>query len=150
MKTYRDEVSEILKNDEEVKNFLEAKKTIREELDFSEYLETRVDVVGSCNSEEQARKNCFKNAEAVSIALSWGHQEALEIFESFVELVEEGYLNINTLELTLDVWVEHNFNRQYIISAFEKIKDLSFRALETITKRNHVFGVLIDIENGEI
>lgn len=150
MKTYYNEILEILKNDKEVKNFLASKKTIREELDFSEHLERRVDVVGSCNSEEQARKNCFKNAKEVSIALSWGYQEELEIFESFVELVEEGYININTLELTLEVWLEHNFNRQYILGVYEGIKGLDFQALETITKRNLVFGILIDIKNGEV
>lgn len=150
METYYNEILKILKNDKEVKNFLASKRTIRKELDFSEHLKRRIDIVGSCNSEEQARKNCFKNAEEVSIALSWGYPEELEIFEAFVELVEEGYININTLELTLEVWLEYNFNRQWIIQAYEKIKGLSFQALETITKKNLVFGVLIDIENDEI
>lgn len=150
METYYKEISKILKNNKEAKNFLASEKTTREELDFCEYLEQKADVVGSCNSEEQARKNCFQNAEEVSIALSWGYSEELETFEAFVELVEEGYININTLELTLEVWLEHDFNRQYILSVFEKIKDLSFQALETITKRNLVFRVLIDIENNEI
>lgn len=148
---YYDEVAKILKNDEEVKNFLASEKKIGKELlDFSKELEARIDVVGSCNSEEEARKNCFQNAEEVSIALSWGYSEEQEIFETFVELVNEGYIDINTLELTLEVWLEYDFNRQYILSAFEKIKGLSFQALETITKRNQVFAVLIDIINGEI
>ena len=150
MMNYYDKILKILKNDKEVKNFLASERTIREELDFSEYLEAKADVVGSCNSEEQARKNCFQNAEEVSIALSWGYPEELETFEAFVELVEEGYININTLELTLEVWLEYDFNRQYIISAFEKIKGLSFRALETIAKRKQVFRALIDIKNDEI
>ena len=147
MKSYYAEILEILKNDKEVKEFLASKRTIREELDFSEYLERRADVVGACSSEEQARKNCFERADEVSTALSWGHLEVLEIFEDFLELAEEGYININTLELTPEVWLEHDFNRRHIISTVEKIRGLSFRNLETITKRNIVFGVLIDIEN---
>ena len=74
------------------------------------------------------------------------HLEVLEIFEDFLDLVEEGYIDINTMELTLEAWLDHNFNRRYIISVFEKLKSLSLRTLETITKRNIVFGVLIDIE----
>ena len=147
MKAYYDEIFKILKNDKEVENFLASERTIREELDFSEHLKTRMDIVGACSSEEQARKNCFERADEVSTALSWGHLEVLEIFEDFLDLVEEGYININTLELTLGTWLEHDFNRQYIISVFEKLKGLSFRSLETITKQNIVFGVLIDIEN---
>ena len=142
--TYYEGIAEILKNDEEVKNFLASEKTTREELDFAEYLEARADIVGSHNQEE-ARKNCFQNQKEVSIALSWGHQEALELFEAFVELVKEGYLDINTLELTLGVWLEHDFNRQYILGVYEGIKGLDFQALETITKRNIVFGALMDI-----
>ena len=148
--TYYEGIAEILKNDEEVKNFLASERTIRKELDFAEHLRTRIGVVGACSSEEQARKNCFERADEVSTALSWGHLEVLEIFEDFLDLVEEGYININTLELTLEAWLEHDFNRQYIISVFEKLKGLSFRTLETITKKNIVFGVLIDIENDEI
>lgn len=147
--TYYNEILEMLKNDEEVKNFLASEHTIREELDFSEYLKTRADVVGSRNQEE-ARRNCFENQGEVSTALSWGYQEALERFEAFVELVDEGYLDINKMDLTLDAWLEHNFNRQWIIQAYEKIKGLSFQALETITKKNQVFGVLIDLKNDEI
>ena len=145
--TYYDEILKILKNDKEVENFLAAERTIREELDFAEHLRTRIDVVGACSSEEQARKNCLERADEVSTALSWGHLEVLEIFEDFLDLVEEGYLDINTLELTLEAWLEHDFNRRHIVSVFEKLKSLSFRTLETITKRNIVFGVLIDIEN---
>ena len=147
MESYYDEILKILKNDKEVKEFLASERTIREELDFSEYLRTRADVVGACSSEEQARKNCFERADEVSTALSWGHQEALEMFEDFLDLVEEGYININTLELAPEVWLEHDFNRRHIISTVEKLRGLSFRSLETITKRNIVFGVLIDIEN---
>ena len=149
MESYYEEILEILKNDKEVKEFLASERTIREELDFAEYLRTRADVVGACNSEEQARKNCFERADEVSTALSWGHLEVLEIFEDFLDLVEEGYININTLELTLEAWLEHDFNRQYILGVFEKLKGLSFRTLEEITKRNIVFGVLIDIENAK-
>ena len=149
MRTYYEEIKEILKNDKEVKNFLASVRKIREELDFSEHLEQRVDIVGSHNQEE-ARRNVLKNQDEVWIALSWGHQEALELFEAFVDLVEEGYLDINKMELTLESWLEHDFNRQYIISMFEKIKVLNFQALETITKRNLIFKVLIDLENDEI
>ena len=149
MTSYYDEILKILKNDKEVENFLASKRTIREELDFSEHLKKRIDIVGACSSEEQARKNCFERADEVSTALSWGHLEVLEMFEDFVELTEEGYININTLGLTPEVWLEHDFNRRHIISTVEKLKGLSFRNLETITKCNIVFGVLIDIENAK-
>lgn len=147
MLNYYDEILKKLKNDKEVKNFLASKRTIREKLVFSEYIKTRADVIGSCNSEEQARKNCLQDKEEVSIALSWGYPEELEIFEGFIELVEGGYINIDTLELTLETWLEHDFNRQYILGVYEGIKALSFRTLEQITKQNLVFGVLRNIKN---
>lgn len=89
-----------------------------------------------CNS-YKSRKHCYNYFRDVFEALEeFCYEKELTNFKTFVSLVEEGYLNIENMQLKTEL-IEEMLNEEqqlYIYSDFEIIKDLDFEIIDVITR----------------
>lgn len=89
-----------------------------------------------CNS-YKARKQCYNFFNDVEEALeTFGYEKELTNFKTFVSLVEEGWLNIENMQLKTELMEEMLNEEQqlYIYSDFEIMKDLDFEIIDVITR----------------
>lgn len=89
-----------------------------------------------CNS-YKARKQCYNFSNDVEEALeTLGYEKELEKFKIFDYFVEEGWLNIENMQLKTELMEEMLNEEQqlYIYSDFEIMKDLDFEIIDVITR----------------
>ena len=157
MLNYYDEIKNdilaVLEEDEEVKNILQSeddKDTIVE--DLVDYFWVYDCVTGNASgsyycSSHKARIHCYNYACDVREALeSYGYTEKLEIFKTFESLVDEGYIDIDTMTINDDVFYEEESEYRWcIISDFEVIKELNFETIDVITRCYMLYEVIYNI-----
>lgn len=104
--------------------------------------------VGSyyCNTYE-SRKHCYQFSNDVEEALKmYGYTEELEKFKIFDNLVNDGYLNINTMKLDDDaLYEEEDDTRWYIVEGLEVAKEINFETIDTIVRSYKLTEVVPDV-----
>lgn len=159
MLNYYDEIKEavieVLEEEEEVKNILQSensKDTIVANL--VDYLFDWDSITGnaSCSyycSSYKSRKHCYYYFRDVFEALeAYGYTRDLELFKIFVSLVEEGYVDVDTMKIKDDIFYEEE--KKYlldIVNNAEEIKELDFEKLDVITRCYMLSSVLNDVVN---
>jgi len=157
MLNYYDEIKNdilaVLEEDEEASNILQSeddKDTIVENL--VDYFWTCDSVTGNVSrsyygSSYKARIHCYNYACDVREALkSYGYTEKLEIFKTFESLVDEGYIDIDTMTINDDAFYEEESEYRWcIISDFEVIKELNFEIIDVITRCYILYEVIYNI-----
>lgn len=95
----------------------------------------------------KARKQCYNFSNDVEEALEeYGYKTELQRFKMFVNLVEEGYLNIENMALNDDILEEVDEDERYcIFYDFEEVTELSFETLDVITRCHLLSSVLWDV-----
>lgn len=95
----------------------------------------------------KSRKHCYEYFRDVFEALEeFGYNSELEKFKTFVNLVEEGYLNIENMTLNDDILEEVDEDeRCYAFYALEEIEELSFETIDVITRCYLLPDVLWDV-----
>ena len=96
----------------------------------------------------KARLQCYNYFRNVEEALEeYGYNKDLQNFKTFVNLVEEGYLNIDTMaldyELINEVLDEDEASEIYYL--FEEIESLDFETIDVITRCYMLNEVLSDV-----
>ena len=99
-----------------------------------------------CNS-YKARKHCYSFFLDVEEALKmYDYNKELEMFKIFVALVEDGYLNIETMTLNKDLLDEVDEDeKESIFYEFKEIEDLSFEKIDVTTRCYFLSSVLRDV-----
>jgi hypothetical protein len=157
MLNYYDEIKNdilaILEDDKEASNILQSEDdedTIVENL--VDYFWTCDSVTGNASgsyycSSYKARIHCYNYACDVREALeSYGYAEKLEIFKTFEFLVDEGYIDIDTMTINDDVFYEEESGYRWcIINDFEAIKELDFETIDVITRCYKLYEVIYNI-----
>lgn len=95
----------------------------------------------------KSRKHCYNYFRDVFEALEeYGYEKELTKFKTFVNLVEEGYLNIENMTLNDDILEEVDEDeRCFAFYALEEIEELSFETLDVITRCHMLSRVLTDV-----
>ena len=149
----KNDILEAIEEDENVKEILysgNCKDTIIE--DLIDYLMDCDYVTGNgrgsyyCNS-YKARKQCYNFFRDVFEALKeYRYDEELANFKTFVNLVEEGYIDVENMALKYEVLNEADeYERDYISYIFEEIERLSFKTIDVITRCYLLNEVLTDV-----
>lgn len=146
MLNYYDEIKEaileVLEEDAEVRNILYS------ENDEDTIIEKLVDYLFNCDyvtgnasgtyyfSSYESRKHCYNYFRDVFEALEeFCYNSELTKFKTFVNLVEEGYLNIENMTLDYELLNEIGEDEKYaILYDFEEIENLNFETLDVITR----------------
>jgi len=157
MLNYYDEIKNdifaVLEEDKEVKNILQSeddKDTIVENL--VDYFWTCDSVTGNASrsyycSSYKARIHCYNYFRDVFEALKeFGYNKELEKFKTFVNLVEEGYLNIENMTLNYALLDEVDEDEKYYaFYALEETEDLDFEVLDVTTRCYMLSEVLSNV-----
>lgn len=95
----------------------------------------------------ESRKHCYNYFNDVFEALEeYGYNFELEKFKTFVDLIEEGYLNIENMTLNDDILEEVDEDeRCYAFYALEEVEELSFETLDVITRCYYLGSALGDV-----
>lgn len=95
----------------------------------------------------ESRKHCYEYFSDVFEALEeYCYEKELQRFKTFVDLVEEGYLNIENMTLNDDILNEvDDDERYYAFYALEEIEELNFETLDVITRCYLLSEVLSDV-----
>jgi len=95
----------------------------------------------------KARLQCYNYFRNVEEALEeYGYNKDLQNFKTFVNLVEEGYLNIENMTLDYELLDEMEEDEKYnIIYLFEEIEGLDFETIDVITRCYLLSEVLSDV-----
>jgi hypothetical protein len=144
---------EVLENSQEAKNILwseNCKDAIIENL--VDFLIDCDDVTGNGSgsyyfNSYKARIQCYNYASDVREALEvFGYTKELEMFKTFETLADDGYINVDKMEINDDVFYEEETElRWYISNDFEMIKELSFETLDVITRCYKLYSTVSDI-----
>lgn len=159
MLNYYDEIKEAvleeIEEEESVKDILKSgdcKDEIIENL--IDYFWISDSVTGNASgsyymSSYKSRKHCYNYFRDVEEALAeFGYDTELQEFKTFVNLVEEGYLNIENMTLDGEVLEEvDDDERCYAFYALEEMEDLNFETLDVITRCYMLSSVLNDVVN---
>lgn len=97
-----------------------------------------------CNS-YKARKQCYSFSNDVEEALEqYGYKTELEKFKIFDYLIQEGWLNIENMQLNTELMEEmlNDDQQAYIYYDFEMMQDLSFEVIDVITRCYKMYEVL--------
>lgn len=98
-------------------------------------------------SSYKARKHCYSFFRDVFEALEeYGYEKELELFKTFVALVEEGYIDVENMTLDDELLEEVGEDERDLIECeFEEIEGLSFETLDVITRCYFLSSVLSDV-----
>lgn len=157
MMNYYDEIKndilEALKEDKEARNILQSendKDDIYYELVDRFFVDDSITGNASGSyyfSSYKSRIHCYNFFRDVFEALEdYDYKKELQKFKTFVDLVAEGYLNIENMTLDYELLDEVDEDEKYaILYAFEEVEELDFETLDVITRCYMLSSVLSDV-----
>jgi len=149
----KNDILEVLEEDENTRDILlsgDCKDTIIE--DLTDYLWDCDCVTGNGSGSYyfnslKARKQCYDfSCDVIEALEMYGYEGKLELFKVFESLANEGYINVNTMEINEDAFCEDEMAYRWCAeNDLESVKELDFEVLDVITRCYFLNEAVVDI-----